>query len=105
MKVKIHSGEAIIGEGELIHFDRGMGVARGSFAATPLYDSEAHAYQIGVRYNPAGEGSGLVAQGPAGPIDCAGVAILDAFEELGEREVSLLGVVEFERHFGRTYES
>lgn len=104
MKVEILTGEAIIGKGELVHFDRGMGVASGSFAATPRYDSEAHAYQIGARYNPAGEDAGLIARGPEGPIKCAGVAILDAFEDLGERQVSLLGVADFERHFGRTTE-
>jgi len=100
MKVEILFEDEVIGTGELNGLDPPMGVAFGPFTPTAAYDPARHAGVIGENDNDLGLGANLTARGPDGMIECAGVGLQDFQESVGEIDVSLLGISEFERYFG-----
>jgi hypothetical protein len=96
---EILADNAVIGTGELNQLDPPMGVAVGPFTPTSFYSPGAHAWQIDGRENDNARKPGLTVRGPCGDIDCIGVSIADFSTDLGEIEVSVLGIAEFERYF------
>jgi hypothetical protein len=97
MKVEILSADEVIGVGELQHLDPPMGVAFGPFAPTTAYKRTLHAALIEGNENNLALSANLTVRGPDGAIECAGVGIQDA---VGEIEVSVFGISDFETYFG-----
>jgi hypothetical protein len=100
MKVKILAKAEVIGASELDRLDPPMGVAIGAFTPTIAYDRNLHAGDIEGKENQLGSGAALTVEGPQGKVDCAGVHIADFSDSLGEIEVHVLGISNFEALFG-----
>ena len=100
MKVEILSGDDVIGVAELNRLDPPMGVAFGPFQPTAAYEPSFHAGMIDGNENEAELRSVLGARGPRGMIECAAIGIEDFQEALGEIQVSVMGIAEFESYFG-----
>lgn len=100
MKVTILAGDEVIGIGELDRLDPPMGVAVGPFTPMPAYNRSLHAGDIEGKQNHLGLGANLSVEGSQGKIDCVGVHIADYSDHLGEIEVHVLGISNFEVLFG-----
>jgi hypothetical protein len=100
MKVMILAEAEFIGTSELDRLDPPMGVAVGVFTPTTAYDRSLHAGDIEGKENHLGLGAALSVEGPQGKVECAGVHIADFRGGLGEIEVHVLGISNFEALFG-----
>jgi hypothetical protein len=100
MNVEIYAGDQLVGVANLIGFDPPMGVALGPFTPAAGYKQSIHAFVIDGEDNTLFLEDSLSARGPSGPIECVGVAIADFQDALGEMEVHLLGITEFDSLFG-----
>jgi hypothetical protein len=102
---EIMADNIVIGLALLEVADRSMGVAGGTFRPNCNYDPARHAYQLDeVSLIDSPSRIPVVARDPNGAlIECSGVGIVDCASDLGDdgREVEVLGIVEFQRYFGR----
>ena len=100
MKVEILFDGDVIGTGELEHLDPPMGVAFGPFHPSAAYAPSAHAGSINGHENDVGLGATFVVRGPNGVIECSAVGIEDAQDELGEIQLHVICIADFESYFG-----
>jgi hypothetical protein len=99
MRAEILADDKVIGTAELDRLDPPMGVAHGPFTATPAYERAIHAGEVDGQPNEIAADVSLTVRGPQGVLECQGVWIADFQDTLGEIQVSVIGISDYETYF------